>query len=751
MLNEVWRLCQALKRSKTEPARKHKRVYQPGRKSPCLRVSLGVQGEVVSIFDVTEEEWPSLWTVMEGNQNSFPVVRIQKPLLNIDRTHEAWSKLGYDERGNRHRPPDDQSRLACLEDLAKNIPIRSLEKKEIRKLWERLINRKAAELVECSKGHDQMRVVQLLGERFQRVERNPAVFIENIVRRALERGRQGRLKSIDAVEQLLVGKGPPDDKGKIPPVTVQIAFDIENNISQIPPLYSEQILKLIIEHLPQTPSWEKKSGQTGIDALSGEHAELEEKNFPKVDLPVPSSRPGNRIGRKRFPISSMFSAARCNRRYGMTDAQVFPLARTRAMQLKEALEEITADDRREKTWQHVASGRFDNHNGRKLEKMDLLIAYVDEKPKLDEKIARYFGQGSSIMAAKFEEDAAAVCAALRGIVREKSHSRLNLFLIREVSRGQSQVVLAESPPVARVLEAAERWQKAVRDNVPEVRMDLPLQTIKGQRFPAVPGAKPLAPYPDQVVRLLSHQWVRDGSSAKPKGGGKPQEPRHEVIGPGLGDVLALMLRMEGKWESAAKHMLDLLIRQTAPLLIGVFGAQHAYGPRKEQGKPEPIDDYPRSSRATALQAVAVFGILLDAFELRKENYMENAPFQVGQVLALADTLHKDYCVVVRKGQLPNSLIGTSLMRRALDSPAGALADLSERIIEYVRWAKTAQIVDSWSQNEKIAGAVNEARKKLRQYESLADKLGKCELPRETDDIMKAQLLLGFLASQPDED
>ncbi len=131
--------------------------------------------------------------------------------------------------------------------------------------------------------------------------------------------------------------------------------------------------------------------------------------------------------------------------------------------------------------------------------------------------------------------------------------------------------------------------------------------------------------------------------------------------------------------------------------------------------------------------------------------MEDAPFQVGQVLALADTLHKDYCVVVRKGQLPNSLIGTSLMRRALDSPAGALADLSERIIEYLRWAKTAQVADSWPQDDQKRIAVNEARKKLRQYEPLADKLGKLELPGETNDMMKAQLLLGFLASQPAED
>jgi hypothetical protein len=44
--------------------------------------------------------------------------------------------------------------------------------------------------------------------------------------------------------------------------------------------------------------------------------------------------------------------------------------------------------------------------------------------------------------------------------------------------------------------------------------------------------------------------------------------------------------------------------------------------------------------------------------------------------------------------------------------------------------------------------VLEARKRLRQYQPLAAKLGIAVLPTECTDIMKAQLLLGFLASPP---
>jgi hypothetical protein len=223
-----------------------------------------------------------------------------------------------------------------------------------------------------------------------------------------------------------------------------------------------------------------------------------------------------------------------------------------------------------------------------------------------------------------------------------------------------------------------------------------------------------------------------------------------VVGPGLGEVLHLMLRTEGRWEPAARRMLDMLVQRLTPLLIGVFGAQHAYGPRKAQNKPEPLFDYPRSSREAALRTIAVAAILLDALGEQKERYMNNAPFQVGQMLALADTLHKDYCTVVRKGQLPNSLIGTALMRRGLDNPAAAIADLGERMMEYVRWAKTVDTPQG-DDNEQQRIAVNEARKKLRQYQPLAAALAAADLPTEVDDVQKAQILLGFLASPPEDD
>lgn len=747
MLSETWRLLQALERSGIMCPRKHKRIQVPGRTPPCVRVCLNDDGKVDAIRDISEDDWPT-WTVMEGKKNSFPVVRIQEPLYSLSREHEAWAKLGYETNGRRRRP-EDQARIDVFATILKSASPQPLSSRA-QSLWRRLRDQKAKELASCAESDPKMVPVKRLASRFTQAANSPEELIRHVAAEAVERLHQDRLHAIDFVEQLLVGKGPPKKNGKLPTMTIQIAFDVEGVEGQCRSLYDHTIRDRLIEVLPQDLSCKSdtksraKTAFDDLDAFTGNPEDIEKKTFPMVDLPVPSARrTRDRVGRKPFPLASMFSEARCNTRYGMTDARVFPLAKTRATKLKEALEEITSDSRRENTWQHVASGRFETQGGRKIERPDLLIAYVEEKPDLNVKTAGYFGNGPTVIEAQFEADSAAVCDAFRGIVNEKPNSKLNIFLIRDVSKGQTQIVLAESPPVKEVLKAAEGWQYAAMENIPPVTIYLPED--RKRQLSVKENAKPSAPYPDQVVRLLSYQWVRDGSS--PKGqDGRPQKANQAIVGPGLGEVLNLMLRTEGKWRPAAQRLLNLLFQRVSPLMIGLFAAKHAYS----HGAREPLDNYPRESRELALRAVAVLGILLDALESRKEKYMKDAPYQVGQMLALADTLHKDYCMVIRDGHVPNSLIGTSLMRRALDNPVGALADLSERILEYVRWAKVAHVSESWNQNDQRRIAVNEARKKLRQYQSLAEALGQCELPNECNDLMKAQLLLGFLANPPEE-
>ena len=117
MLNETYLLWQALHKARLTIPREHPRVKSPGSSTgPCLRVRLDEQGHVVSVEAVTTDEWPGLWTVMEGNQNSFPIVRIKKPLCNVPRESKIWRELGFDKKGKRKKPLDDK-RVSVLADI----------------------------------------------------------------------------------------------------------------------------------------------------------------------------------------------------------------------------------------------------------------------------------------------------------------------------------------------------------------------------------------------------------------------------------------------------------------------------------------------------------------------------------------------------------------------------------------------------------------------------------------------------------
>jgi len=275
-------------------------------------------------------------------------------------------------------------------------------------------------------------------------------------------------------------------------------------------------------------------------------------------------------------------------------------------------------------------------------------------------------------------------------------------------------VVAESPSVEDVLNAAQWWQQATA-NVPEVTLPLP-----GNKGEHAVHSEPYAPYPDQVVRLLSEEWVTNGTRS------------NKIRSIGLGEVLDVMLRKPGKWEPAAQHMLDLTVRRLSPLLLGVFGTLH-------MGEMQRWDNYPVRSREIALRAVSTLGILLDAISRRKETYMSGTAFLVGRLLSLADTLHREYCKHVRGGDIPPQLIGNGLMPAAADNPKDAVDRLRERMMPYKAWADK----EDGERSRLAKWAVG-------QMGQVCQRLSELELSSETDQAFRAELFLGYMARPPAE-
>jgi hypothetical protein len=126
--------------------------------------------------------------------------------------------------------------------------------------------------------------------------------------------------------------------------------------------------------------------------------------------------------------------------------------------------------------------------------------------------------------------------------------------------------------------------------------------------------------------------------------------------------------------------------------------------------------------------------------------MNETIYNIGRLLALADSLHLQYCKFVRtseekrkagKVNAPSELIGNALFNTALDQPVSALARLAERIKPYKGWADTYSGED--------AGLIHWLN---RQMAEVRKGIELEKLPPRTSDADKAKLLLGYLADHP---
>ena len=146
-------------------------------------------------------------------------------------------------------------------------------------------------------------------------------------------------------------------------------------------------------------------------------------------------------------------------------------------------------------------------------------------------------------------------------------------------------------------------------------------------------------------------------------------------------------------------------------------------------------------RWQSVKSIALLGILLQQLGHHRNDFMQESMAQIGRLLALADSLHLQYCKHVRKGDSPSQLIGNAMFNTALEQPVFALARLAERLTPYQAWARTFQ------------GNATEAGVGLVKY--FLGEIAACtaairldELPQRMTDADKAKLLLGYLADHP---
>jgi hypothetical protein len=147
-------------------------------------------------------------------------------------------------------------------------------------------------------------------------------------------------------------------------------------------------------------------------------------------------------------------------------------------------------------------------------------------------------------------------------------------------------------------------------------------------------------------------------------------------------------------------------------------------------------------------------VLLKTLRSSKESYMNDAAFKLGQLLAVADVIHIGYCADVRGGAVPPTLLGNAVLPMAQSNPAKALAVLSRRWKPYGSWARRVKHAQAESlknskkpDDQRRGWAMIHAASQARRWHELARDLHD-HLTHKTDDVFRAELLLGYIAGLP---
>jgi hypothetical protein len=174
---------------------------------------------------------------------------------------------------------------------------------------------------------------------------------------------------------------------------------------------------------------------------------------------------------------------------------------------------------------------------------------------------------------------------------------------------------------------------------------------------------------------------------------------------------------------SARALLHLFVARAGSLLAAIGSACHREGREAWKG-------FSKEAKRSASTSVATLAIALHKIGREKEVYMQGTAYQLGRFLSLVDTLHREYCDEVRKGEMPSQLLGNALLPTAVANPKKGLSHMLNRIRVYQAWA--------------VKSGTGLARWTLGEIGTLTPVLAE-GLPDHMDDAARAELLLGYLA------
>lgn len=427
------------------------------------------------------------------------------------------------------------------------------------------------------------------------------------------------------------------------------------------------------------------------DAFAARDAGRDE-SFPIIKM----SRFGN------INLRAMSRESLCQLRYGAAEAKSFPVGQSVRQKCKDALEWISRDERKDRTWCDITgvSGAS-----------SILFAYPSRLANDTPPLSQLFGgeEDASNLETEghFEACAGAVVQSLSGRKATDQTNDVVLFILTKPDGFRTKVLYSYRCSESHILESAERWQLGCLNH----------PAICTRQFGPNKGDKPvwrnpLTPFVAEVVSCANTIWIRGGSQSSTS------------KSTSMVDALSLLLDGTPQVTHSAEKLLGLILKNSTSLLLAMGQAEKLCR----------VHSVAKNLQKQQLLLPRILGLILWKLDIHKGDFMKTPPFLIGRLLSLADQLHLLYCQEVRKGDVPPQLVGNAIMPTALTTPEHALAILADRMRPYKAWADTVR------SGEKIGLA----RYFVAEMGDVCNQLAEQDLPKRTSDSDRATMLLGYL-------
>ncbi len=688
MLNELYELAVALDhhgllRSATNP-----NVGTVG-KALCLLIEIDRDGNPRGLRLLPKDETSGLWKHSKGNHNSFPAIRIQKPLLAFGESQkiddETWRKAKVSEKITLLSSLDE----GILNKSISNLYLSDWSINELMPVLSNDADELAAlrQLIKCfPKSNDAKQFCAKL-----------VSFLKHYVLTC------DNEKVIDLIKELLVGIW--DKKTKKYGTSCLTYYDVYETNDFQNKVISHETAQILILLLNQTSIKETQESVTRRGSLSGTPQDGVGNKYPNPNLPT--------LGLTY--LYSKKSDTPCLTRYRMSGTKAFQAGKIEVAMISDALAFLTHKLREGKSWKAMADSNRDKPN--------LLLAYLTDDPQNDALLAQILDDPTDNEESESAFDA--VCQQVLGSIKNATdknpRSQINLIMLETLDPGRKQIVYANSLSAQQFRNNLLAWSEAAR-NCPPITIRVGMKGETREHKPACPG-------PKEICQLLKMYYTRSGSAKPLK---QSAVSLHEIY---------RLYMPQSDLEALDTHLLSHILRITVgkvQILLGDVGQQLTI--HYVISAAEPLSKQVKN----ICISVSLISILLWRLGVRKENYMVDASFNVGQFLKLADMLHKHYSVQVRNGgdekkPLPTQLMGNEMLVIASENPVEALNRLKERIKIYLAWADTA-----------TGEGAGLARWILARFSEVSAKIAANGLPETFTPAEQAQVLLGYLAAIPYE-